>query len=78
MLYKEITIFSRMVPGRYLGTPIILLKTSDLKAKVSPNYKEAMMHQYKASPEGKNTVIGRDKKGINLMYFDNLAIIIFD
>lgn len=67
-----------MVPGRNFGTPIILLKTSDRNAKVSPNYKEAMMHQYKARPDGKKTVIGRDKKGINLMYLDNLAIIIFD
>jgi hypothetical protein len=73
-----ITIFSRTVPGRNLGTPIDLLKSSVLKAKVSPNYKLAIMHQYMARPEGKKTVIGKDKKGMNLKYLAALANITLD
>lgn len=36
---------------------------------------EAMIAQYKARPEGKKTVMGKETKGRNLMYLAARAII---
>ena len=53
------------------------MNNSDLKQYVKHNYNEAYTDQYKAKPDGKNIVIGKDTKGKNLKYFAILAIIIF-
>ena len=60
---------------KYFGIPIILLKISLLKIKVMQSYKSAWITHYNYNPEGKKTVIGKLKKGINLKYFAALAII---